>query len=92
MLEVDLSANKIGNAGAAHIRKTLDVCAPLLRAFLHACRESNADRSFSLQANKVLESVNLSENKLQSGADLASFLDVDSFFFPQLTFSRRIGK
>ena len=44
------------------------------------------------QDNEVLEGVNLSENKLQCGADLASFLDVDAFFFPQLAFSRRIGK
>jgi hypothetical protein len=44
------------------------------------------------QDNEVLEGVNLSENKLQCGADLASFLDVDAFFFPHLAFSRRIGK
>ncbi len=44
------------------------------------------------QDNEVLEGVNLWENELQCGADLASFLDVDAFFFPQLAFSRRIGK
>jgi len=40
----------------------------------------------------VLEDVNLSENRLQSGAELSAFLEADGFFFPELTFSRRIGK
>jgi hypothetical protein len=44
------------------------------------------------QSNTTLEGFNLSENKLQCGTDLVSFLDMESFFFPKLTFSRRIGK
>eukprot|EP01087_Luapelamoeba_hula_P017518 TRINITY_DN5536_c0_g1_i1.p1 TRINITY_DN5536_c0_g1~~TRINITY_DN5536_c0_g1_i1.p1 ORF type:complete len:838 (-),score=182.97 TRINITY_DN5536_c0_g1_i1:158-2671(-) len=45
-----------------------------------------------LQNNKALEGINLSLNKIHGGQDLAAFLESDAFFFPNLSFSRRIGK
>jgi len=92
---IHLGGNSISDEGAQAIAAALKENEKVTHIDLSSNKLGNVGASHIRQVlsdNEVLEGINLSENKLQCGADLASFLDVDAFFFPHLAFSRRIGK
>jgi len=92
---VHLGTNNISDHGAKAIADALQENQKVIEVDLSGNNLSNVGANHIRQAfhsNTTLEGFNLSENKLQCGTDLVSFLDMESFFFPKLTFSRRIGK
>jgi cortexillin 1/2 len=92
---VQLQGNNISDKGVTAISRALRANKSVTELDLSSNNIGNSgalEIRKLLDKNKVLEGVNLSGNKIQGGSDLARFLDTDSFFFPNLSFSRRIGK
>jgi len=92
---VQLQGNNIGDKGVAAIANALQKNRSVSELDLSSNSVGNVgalEVRKLLDKNKVLEGVNLSLNKIHGGPDLSSFLESEAFFFPNLSFSRRIGK
>jgi len=92
---VQLQGNNISDKGVAALAQALKANKSVTELDLSSNNVGNAgalEIRKLLDKNRVLEGVNLSGNKIQGGGDLSHFLDTESFFFPNLSFSRRIGK
>jgi len=89
--KVDLSKNKIGDAGASALANALLSNDSVNDLDLSNNRIGNAGALAirdALKNGKSIHQVNLSGNKVQGGSDLAS-LTGENFAFPSLTISRR---
>jgi len=90
---VQLHSNNIGDKGVVALARALQKNTSVSLLDISANDFGNegalAIRKL-LDKNMVLEGVNLSQNKIHGGPDLATFLETDAFFFPSLSFSRRI--